>query len=52
MCAAFEGDERVVDLLIRHGADVNLQESGGLTALIGAAFFNHPAVVRRLLRAG
>ena len=40
------------NLLLRHGADLNLQDSEGGTALVGAALLNHPAVVRRVLRAG
>ena len=52
MMAAANGHERVVDLLIRHGAEVNLQSSKGLTALMFAAYLGPPAVVRRLLRAG
>ena len=34
MAAANKGRERVVELLIRHGAEVNLQSSGGHTALM------------------
>ena len=52
MGAANHGHERVVELLIRRGAEVNLQSSHGRTALMFAVFFNRPAVVRRLLRAG
>merc|ERR1739841_467414 len=37
---------------MRRGAEVDQQNSGGWTALMGAALFNRPAVVRRLLRAG
>merc|ERR1711965_843426 len=37
---------------MQHGAKFDLQDSDGYTALMAAAFFNHPAVVRRLLRAG
>ena len=50
MFAAINGHERVVELLQR--ADVNLQDIKGYTALMYAALLNHPAVVRRLLRAG
>ena len=41
MGAAFNGHERVVELLIRHGADINLQDSNGLTALMLAAIDGH-----------
>ena len=51
MGAATNGCERVVELLVRRGAEVDLQ-SNGLTALMYAALFNRPAVVRRLLQAG
>ena len=37
MGAAYHGHERVVDLLLRHGAEVNLQNSNGGTALMAAA---------------
>ena len=51
MLAAHQGQARVVDLL-RHVAELNLQDSNGHTALTGAAFHGHPAVVLQLLRAG
>ena len=44
--AASQGHQRLVELLIRH------EVSNGVTALMNAALFDHPAVVRRLLRAG
>ena len=34
MYAAFSGHERVVDLLLRHGAEINLLDSLGRTALM------------------
>ena len=37
MCAARNGQERVVELLLLRRAKVNLQESGGGTALTYAA---------------
>ena len=52
MGAAVYGHERVVKLLLRHGAEINLQSNGGGTALMLATGWDHPAVVRRLLRAG
>merc|ERR1712086_338800 len=52
MGAAASGHERVVELLLQRGVEVNLQNSAGGTALMGAALSNHPAVVLRLLRAG
>ena len=52
MFAAINGHERMIELLIRRGAEVNLQDIKGYTALMYAALLDHPAVVRRLLRAG
>ena len=39
-------------MLVQRGADIDLQSRVGLTALMGAAGSNQPAVVQRLLRAG
>ena len=52
MAAASQSHERVVDLLIQRGADVDLQSRVGYTALIIATASNQPAAVQRLLRAG
>jgi len=52
MSAARHGYGRVVAGLLRHGADINLQNSNGDTALILAALYNRPTIVIRLLRAG
>ena len=48
MDAAFNGHERVVELLLRHGAKVNQQSSSGLTALMLAAFSNHDVYLRTI----
>ena len=37
MSATDNGHERVVELLMRHGAEINLQRSDGSTALMDAA---------------
>ena len=37
MGAASQGHERVVELLLQHGAEIDLQTSGGFTALMLAA---------------
>ena len=50
--AAAHGHERVVELLIRRGAELNLQDSVGGTALIAAASGGHERVVDLLLRHG
>ena len=52
MLSANNGRERVVDLLLRYGAEVGLQDGDGWTALDYAALNGRPIVVRRLLRAG
>ena len=41
-----------IDLLIKHGADINLANSNGFTPLIKAALNNQPKVVSMLLHAG
>ena len=52
MGAAVYGHERVVKLLLRHGAEINLQSNGGGTALMFAALHGHERVVDLLLRHG
>ena len=52
MRAARYGHERVVELLLQHGADVNLQDSDGITALMFAARYGHERVVDLLIRHG
>ena len=52
MLAAHHGHERVVDLLLQHGADVNRQDSNGGTALMSAANEGHERVVDLLLQRG
>uniref|UniRef100_A0A3B4WXA8 Uncharacterized protein n=1 Tax=Seriola lalandi dorsalis TaxID=1841481 RepID=A0A3B4WXA8_SERLL len=43
---------RVGELLLRHGAEINLQDSIGITALISAASNGHERVVELLIRRG
>ena len=50
--AALHGHERVVELLIQHGAEINLQDSVGSTALMLAAQEGHERVVDLLIRHG
>ena len=46
MNAVRRGHERAVDVLLRHGAEVNTKDGKGRTALMNAAHCNHqPAVV-------
>ena len=52
MLASGEGQLPLVELLLKHDANVNLQDSRGTTALMDAAGTGHAAIVRRLLHAG
>jgi uncharacterized protein len=45
-------DEIIVDILLRAGADVNLRDSRGYTALMWAAEKGHASIVKRLISAG
>lgn len=49
MAAAFRGQAEIIDLLIRHGAEVNALDSGGNTALHWAAFGGHATCARQLI---
>ena len=51
MTAAGHGHERLVELLLRHGAAINMQDSDGDTALMDAAY-GHERVVELLLQRG
>ena len=48
--AARKGHERVIELLLQHGAEVNLQDNDCGTALMAAAAHGHERVVELLLR--
>ena len=52
MVAAQLGSERVVDLLLRRGAEIDMQSSIGVTALMLAATNGHERVVDFLLQRG
>ena len=52
MSAAGNGHERVVELLIRHGAEIDKQNYRGRTALMSAASYGHERVVELLLQRG
>lgn len=45
-------DEIIVEVLLRRGADVNLRDSRGYTALMWAAEAGNAAIVKRLITAG
>lgn len=51
LCAS-RGDLEIMELLIQHGADVNLQDRYGLTALHWAARSGHTDIVELLLEKG
>lgn len=50
--ASVNGHLRIVDLVLKRGAGVDVPNSAGGTALMWSAFHGKPAVVRRLLSAG
>ena len=50
--AAIHDDSQILDLLIRHGADVNACTSGGSTALNVAASLGRVDIAAALIRAG
>lgn len=52
MWAVHRGYEEAVGLLLRAGADVNLKNRGGYTALMIAEFNGYRNVVRKLLAVG
>ena len=52
MDAAGQGQERVVELLLQRGADINTQSINGLTALMTASHYGHERVVDYLLQHG
>jgi len=52
MFAAVNGHDPVADLLLRHGAEINLQSSKGGTALTRAADNGHERVVEVLIQHG
>ncbi len=52
MAAVMNGDEIVLEKLLKLGANPNLKDKDGKTALILAVFFNKPEVVKILLSHG
>jgi uncharacterized protein len=52
MLTCFDGNTRCAELLVAHGAHVNLKDEGGRTALMYAATSEHPDTVRFLLEHG
>ena len=52
MRAAYHGHERMVRVLLEHGADPNVMRNDRFTALALAAFFGHTETVRILIEHG
>ena len=52
MQAAADGYEKGIEVLLKAGADVSIQDSNGLTALHCAAEYGHLAVCKTLLASG
>lgn len=52
MDASAQGHVYLIDLLLRHHASVNRQDSNGVSALMFASSCGRPRVIARLLRAG
>jgi hypothetical protein len=50
--AVREGNQRIVKALCRHHAAIDARDSDGTTALMDAAWADHPAIVRLLLGNG
>jgi len=50
--AAFNGDTKAVEALLAEGADVNVKDGIGFTALFGAARSGHTETVKLLLAKG
>ena len=50
--AAFSGDTKAVEALLAEGADVNVKDGIGFTALFGAARSGHTETVKLLLAKG
>lgn len=52
MTAASLGNKKIVELLLDHGADMDLRDNLGYTALHWAAYYNHSAVAEALVKRG
>ncbi len=50
--AAKAGDEEIIDVFIKSGHDLNVQDSKGYTPLILSAYHGHKVLVDKLLAAG
>ena len=52
MCAAFNGHSTSIEILIQHGAELNVKDNDGDTALIDAARYGHSTSIEILLQHG
>ena len=52
MCAAMNGHDKCVELLIREGANVNSHDNEGFTVLMRAAYGGHVRTLCELIKAG
>lgn len=52
MCAADNGHADIVELLLKHGADIEYHEENGLTALHRACYVGHVEAAKTLVKHG
>lgn len=52
MAATVKNNENIVDLLLSHGADPNIQDTNGKTALLYCSTFGINTIAEKLLKAG
>ena len=52
MGVCFKGNEEIVDLLLKKGANPNIKNLNGGTALMFAAMFGHENIFRKIVSAG
>ena len=52
MAATVKNNESIVDVLLAHGADPNIQDTNGKTALLYCSTFGLNTIAEKLLRAG
>ena len=50
--AVKKGNKEIVERLLQKGADVNLRDKFGITALMRAVSSNHKEIIERLLQKG
>src|SRR6476620_11161724 len=50
--AAYNDQREVVDFLLSHGVDLNVQDAAGNTALMGVSFKGYQEIAKKLIDAG